>query len=116
MRAAAALESAREVDSPPGGEELGTMCTYGDVAFVVDEKYQGLGIATYLYEMLIRLAKERGLKGFTAEVLQANKEMMKVFEKGHLPINARVQNGIYQLTIPFDTKNSQTNSDKKLAE
>ncbi len=79
---------------------------YADLAFVVDEKYQGLGIATYLYEMLIRLAKERGLKGFTAEVLQANKEMMKIFEKGHLPINARLKNGLYKLTIPFDEKNT----------
>jgi acyl-CoA hydrolase len=75
---------------------------YGDLAFVVEEKYQGLGIATYLYEMLIRLAKQRGLKGFSAEVLQANKGMMKVFERGHLPMNARLKNGLYKLTIPFD--------------
>jgi acyl-CoA hydrolase len=79
---------------------------YGEVAFIVDEKYQGRGIATYLYKMLIRLAKERGLKGFTAEVLQANKEMMSVFEKGHLPIDARLQDGLYRLTIPFDAKSS----------
>ncbi|UCE51180.1 MAG: GNAT family N-acetyltransferase [Desulfobacterales bacterium] len=75
---------------------------YGDLAFVVEEKYQGLGIATYLYEMLILLAKQRGLKGFSAEVLQPNKGMMKVFERGHLPINARLKNGLYKLTIPFD--------------
>ena len=78
--------------------------SYGDVAFVVDEKYQELGIATYLYEMLIRLAKERGLKGFTATVLQANKGMMKVFENGHLAINARLRNGIYKLSIPFEPR------------
>jgi GNAT superfamily N-acetyltransferase len=77
---------------------------YGEVAFVVEEKYQGLGIASYLYEMLIRLAKERGLKGFTAEVLQTNKGMMKVFEKGHLPITARLKDGLYRLKIPFDTQ------------
>ena len=81
---------------------------YGDVAFVVDETYQGLGIATYLYEMLIRLAKERGLKGLTAKVLQTNKGMMSVFENGHLPINARLRNGIYSLTIPFDRQRSGT--------
>jgi GNAT superfamily N-acetyltransferase len=74
--------------------------------FVVDEKYQGKGIATYLYKMLIRLAKERGLKGFRAEVLHANKEMMKVFEKGHLPLNARLQDGLYKLTMPFDEQPS----------
>jgi acyl-CoA hydrolase len=87
---------------------------YGDVAFVVDEKYQDLGIATYLYEMLIRLAKERGLKGFTATVLQANKGMMKVFENGHLPVNARLRNGIYKLTIPFEQRKSAAkNNDRK---
>ena len=81
---------------------------YGDVAFVVDETYQGLGIATYLYEMLIRLAKERGLKGLTAKVLQTNKGMMSVFENGHLPINAQLRNGIYSLIIPFDRQRSAT--------
>ncbi len=90
--------------------------SYGDVAFVVDEKYQDLGIATYLYEMLIRLAKDRGLKGFTATVLQANKGMMKVFENGHLPVNARLRNGIYKLTIPFEQRRSaakDNNNDNK---
>ncbi|MGD8963725.1 MAG: GNAT family N-acetyltransferase [Desulfobacterales bacterium] len=75
---------------------------YGELAFIVDEKYQGRGIATYLYKMLIRLAKERGLKGFTAEVLHDNKEMMKIFENGDLPIDARLENGLYTLTVPFD--------------
>jgi GNAT superfamily N-acetyltransferase len=75
--------------------------TYANIAFVVDEKYQGIGIASYLYNMLIQLAKERGLKGFTAEVLKENKSMIKVFEKGDLPINSRLQDGVYWLSIPF---------------
>ena len=84
--------------------------TYGDVAFVVDEKYQGLGIATFMYEMLIRLARERGLKGFTAKVLQANKNMMKVFENGNMPIKAKLRDGVYKLTIPLDTQSTQTDN------
>jgi GNAT superfamily N-acetyltransferase len=84
---------------------------YGNVAFVVDEQYQGRGIATYLYKMLIRLAKERGLKGFTAEVLDTNKSMMKVFEKSDLAINARLQHRVYKLTIPFDSKQLKPGDD-----
>ncbi len=61
--------------------------------------------------MLIRLAKERGLKAFTAEVLHSNKGMMKVFEKGDLPINARLQYGVYRLTIPFNVQPSQPGVD-----
>ena len=74
---------------------------YAEVAFVVDEAYQGRGIATFMLKMLIRLAKERGLSGFTAEVLSSNKSMLKVFEKGGLPVEARVVDGIYEVSIPF---------------
>jgi GNAT superfamily N-acetyltransferase len=75
---------------------------YADVAFIVDENYQGLGIATYIYKMLIRVAKERGLKGFTADVLASNKSMMKVFEKGGLPVKATISEGAYELKISFE--------------
>jgi acyl-CoA hydrolase/RimJ/RimL family protein N-acetyltransferase len=74
---------------------------FAEVAFVVDEAYQGLGIASYMYRMLIRLAKERGIQGFTAEVLATNKAMMKVFERGGLPVHAKLDQGVYILTIPF---------------
>lgn len=74
---------------------------YADVAFVVDEAYQGSGIASYMYKMLTRLAKERGIQGFTADVLSTNKAMMKVFEKGGMAFEAKLENGIYALTIPF---------------
>ncbi|MDX9820010.1 MAG: GNAT family N-acetyltransferase [Desulfococcus multivorans] len=74
---------------------------YGVVAFVVDEAYQNLGIATFLYKQLIRLAKERGLQGFTADVLPANKEMMRVFEKGGAEVKATLEYGVYRLKIPF---------------
>jgi len=75
---------------------------YADLAFVVDEQYQGLGIATAMYKMLTRLAKDRGVKGFTADVLASNKGMMKVFEKGELPVKAKLEAGAFALTIPFD--------------
>jgi acyl-CoA hydrolase/GNAT superfamily N-acetyltransferase len=74
---------------------------YADVAFVVDEEVQGKGIAGFLYDLLIRLARARGIEGFTADVLATNKPMMRVFEKGPFPIKAHVDGGVYELTIPF---------------
>ena len=74
---------------------------FAEVVFVVDEKYQHLGIAFFLYKMLIRLAKEKGIKGFMAEVLFSNIGMMKVFRKGDLPVEARLESGEYHLVIPF---------------
>ncbi len=74
---------------------------FGDLGFFVDEKYQGLGIAGYLFEILIRMAKERVLKGFKAEVLQENKGMIKVLENGGLPMDASLKDGVYNLRMPF---------------
>lgn len=74
---------------------------YADIAFVVDEKYKGKGIASFMYEMLIRVARERGIEGFTADVLTDNKSMMKILEKSPFPVKAVVESGVYHLTIPF---------------
>jgi acyl-CoA hydrolase/RimJ/RimL family protein N-acetyltransferase len=74
---------------------------WAEVAFVVDGDYEGLGIATYLYRMLMRLARQRGVRGFVADVLASNKAMMKVFEKGGVPVQARLEQGVYALKIPL---------------
>jgi acyl-CoA hydrolase/GNAT superfamily N-acetyltransferase len=70
-----------------------------DVAFVVDEAYQGHGIATFLYQMLTRLGKERGTVTMTADVLASNRAMLKVFEKGDFPVTAKLEGGAYALKI-----------------
>jgi GNAT superfamily N-acetyltransferase len=74
-----------------------------EVVFVVDETYQRLGIASFLYGMLIKLARERGIKGFTAEVLFSNIGIMKVFRKGDLPVKAHLESGVYHLEILFES-------------
>jgi acyl-CoA hydrolase len=75
---------------------------FAEVVFVVDENYQRLGIATFLYRMLIRVAKERGVRGFVAEVLYSNiGGIMKVFKKGDLPVKVHLEGGVYHLEIPF---------------
>ncbi|RJR24555.1 MAG: GNAT family N-acetyltransferase [Desulfobacteraceae bacterium] len=74
---------------------------YGDVAFVVDEAFQGKGIATFLLLTLIRVARDRGFEGFTADVLATNTSMLKVFEKAPYPVKAVLDGGVYELSIPF---------------
>ena len=51
--------------------------------------------------MLIRLAKERGLKGFLAEVLFSNIAAMKVLQKGDCPVKAHLYNGVYEIQTSF---------------
>jgi RimJ/RimL family protein N-acetyltransferase len=75
---------------------------FADIAFVVDEKLSGRGIASFLLSKLVVLAKERGLKGFTGDVLATNKAMMKVFEKSDLKVKADLDSGVYEIEIPFE--------------
>jgi hypothetical protein len=54
--------------------------------------------------MLIRLAKDRGIQGLTADVLASNKGMLRVFEKEGTTVTAKLDYGVYHLTIPLDAK------------
>jgi acyl-CoA hydrolase/GNAT superfamily N-acetyltransferase len=52
-----------------------------EVAFVVREDFQGMGIGAYLLETLEKIAKENHYKGFSAMVLRENVVMIHLFEK-----------------------------------
>lgn len=75
---------------------------WAEVAFVVDQTYQRKGISTFLYQVLVEIARKRGIKGFKADVLFGNLGMMKVFHKGGLPVHAHLADGIYSVSIPFN--------------
>src|ERR671930_609427 len=47
-----------------------------EVAFVVEDAYQGRGVGSVLLEHLAAAARERGLRRFVAEVLAENSRMM----------------------------------------
>jgi GNAT superfamily N-acetyltransferase len=52
-----------------------------EVAFVVREDYQGMGVGSYLLDLLERIAKQNGYSAFAATVLRENANMLKVFKK-----------------------------------
>lgn len=57
-----------------------------EVAFAVEEEYQGLGIATALLKHLTKIARGKGISQFYAFVLNENKKMLSVFANSGLPI------------------------------
>ncbi|MBN1381463.1 MAG: GNAT family N-acetyltransferase [Deltaproteobacteria bacterium] len=81
--------------------------SFADTAFIVDENYQGMGISSYLFELLIRAAREEGIAGFTADVIESNRAMLKVYEKAPFPVQIVLVHGVYRITIPFETPPSQ---------
>lgn len=60
-----------------------------EVAFTIEEKYQGQGLSRQLLAILIELARSQGIRQFEAEVLSGNTSMLKVFEHSGLPISKR---------------------------
>ncbi len=71
----------------------------GEIAFVVEEDYQGLGIAGRLLRHLADVARAKGVATFEAEVLGQNKAMLAVFAKSGLPMRQRREGGIVHVTL-----------------
>jgi acetyltransferase len=55
--------------------------TSGEVAVLVQDKFQGKQLGTKFVEMLIEIARERGLGDIRADVLTDNESMLKVFKR-----------------------------------
>ncbi len=73
-----------------------------DVAFVVLDAYQGKGLGTALFRQLIGLARARGVKGFTADVLSTNGHMLGIFNKSGLRVESKLDSGVYQVRMSLD--------------
>jgi GNAT superfamily N-acetyltransferase len=76
--------------------------SFADTAFIVDENYQGMGIATYLFNLLICAAREDGIAGLKGDALENNRAMLKVYEKAPYPVQTILSFGVYKVTIPFE--------------
>jgi acyl-CoA hydrolase/GNAT superfamily N-acetyltransferase len=72
-----------------------------EVAFVVREDFQKKGIASYLIEILEKIAKENHYSGFCATVLRENSSMIHVF-KNRFPKARISSSGGSDLKIEMD--------------
>jgi GNAT superfamily N-acetyltransferase len=88
------IGSGRYVVSNPGDEER-----TAEVAFVVEEDYQGLGIASRLLRHFAQIAREQGIAALEAEVLAGNKAMLSVFTRAGLPMTSRRDGGVVHVTL-----------------
>jgi RimJ/RimL family protein N-acetyltransferase len=75
-----------------------------EMAFIVDEEFQGLGISTFMLNYLIKIARERGIKKLSASVLPQNEKMLKVFSKADVKPHSRVADGVVELSFDLEKK------------
>jgi acyl-CoA synthetase (NDP forming)/GNAT superfamily N-acetyltransferase len=72
-----------------------------EVAFAVADDMHHRGIATLLLEHLVSLARGRQLDALTAETLQENTGMLRVFSDAGLPVLSKRAEGTVEITIPL---------------
>jgi len=75
---------------------------YAEAAFLIRDAWQGKGLGTQLLEHLIRIARDKGVAGFTASVLASNRGMLHVFHRCGLEMMSKLEDGTYELTMTFD--------------
>jgi RimJ/RimL family protein N-acetyltransferase len=80
----------RYIVSQPGAAEI---------AFAVDDSYQGRGVASAVIRSLAAIARAAGIDSFHAEVLAENAPMLRVFEKSGLAMSKKREQGIVHATL-----------------
>ena len=74
-----------------------------EVAFLVKERLHGMGIASYLLEILETIAKKNNYKQFLATVLAENRKMITVFQKKYPSAKfLRSGSGEVDVEMPFN--------------
>ena len=70
-----------------------------EIAFMVEPTHRGLGIAGCLLRYLTRLAREKGVSHFEADVLPRNKAMLAVFAGCGLPMHSTEREGVVHIAL-----------------
>jgi RimJ/RimL family protein N-acetyltransferase len=70
-----------------------------EIAFTVEEDFQGQGIASRLLRHMINSARQQGIASFEAEVLPGNTSMLTVFKRSGLPLARSLEDGTIHLTM-----------------
>lgn len=82
-------------DRPPGGDRA-------EIAFVVTDAWQGVGLGQALFQELVDRARAAGIRLLTAETLPGNRPMLGVFRHGSDAMRSHYGDGVIEVEIPLD--------------
>ena len=85
-----------------GRYDRGADTTTAEVAFVVRDDYQHLGLGHRLLEALAKAAWARGILTFSAETLFTNHDMMAIFRHSGYPLTTSVSRGEISVRFSID--------------
>lgn len=73
-----------------------------EVAFLVDDWYQGKGLGTLLLERLALIAARRGIRRFRAFTLLENRQMLDVFRSSGFEVHTENEAGEVEVTFDLE--------------
>jgi acyl-CoA synthetase (NDP forming)/RimJ/RimL family protein N-acetyltransferase len=79
-----------------------------EVAFFVDDRHNGRGLATVMLEYLAAAARHRGIRRFTASTLPNNRKMLSVFARAGFDVSSRLEDGVVALSFGIDPTDEST--------
>ncbi|MBN1533444.1 MAG: GNAT family N-acetyltransferase [Spirochaetes bacterium] len=65
-----------------------------EMAYLVDEEFQGKGIASFMASYLLQIAADRGIPQVSASVLPQNEKMLRIFAKCGFPLTQKLVDGV----------------------
>jgi len=103
---AATLLALRLIDGALGPIAIGsyfrTAVDAAEVAFAVDDRFQGKGLGTLLLDRLAALASVNGFSRFEAATLSDNTAMLEVFRDSGFEIRSKSERGCVNVQLSLD--------------
>jgi GNAT superfamily N-acetyltransferase len=73
--------------------------TKAEIAFTVDDAYQGFGVGSLLLKHLSRIAKVKGVEEFHASVLETNEKMIRVLRRSEVSKKESQESGLIDFSL-----------------
>ncbi len=77
---------------------------FAHALFVVRAEWQNHGIGRALVERLVEIARARGIAGFTADVIESDQSVLRLFHNCGYHVEGDARDGYTRLTVPFHRK------------
>jgi|SRR5437016_12323761 len=95
----AVIEEGGREEIVGGGRYIVVQPGQAELAFMVIDQYQGLGIGAALMSNLATIARSAGIRELIAEVLADNAQMLSVFKKSGFPLTTKRESGVLHVTL-----------------
>jgi RimJ/RimL family protein N-acetyltransferase len=95
-------EEGKEKIVAAGSYYLDRNTNMAEIAFTVREEWRNQGLTRRVIEILVRIAKEKGVKGFNGEVLPGNKPMIHILQTLNFNVLFKDYQGEMMFSFAFD--------------